>query len=77
VPGKVTLKYNKGKHEVAVDAIYDADGYQLKYVNSANMNYKLVDGQTQIHPAYNDWVAKLNNTIRAAQIVAAGTAGTN
>lgn len=40
-PGKLRLKYNKqGKHEAVIDAVYDADGYQLRYVDSVNLNYR-------------------------------------
>ena len=50
-PGKLRLKYNKqGKHEVVVDASYDATGYQLKYVSSFNMKYEIAAGT----PAGND-----------------------
>jgi hypothetical protein len=70
-PGKLTLKYNKmGKHEIVVDAAYDATGFEIKYVNSTNMNFrKDPAGATMIHPNYNSWV---NELIRTTGIVAAG-----
>ncbi|MBK1612140.1 hypothetical protein CKO44_01480 [Rubrivivax gelatinosus] len=63
-PGKLQLKYNKqNKHEVVIDAIYDAEGYQLKYVSSINMNYSGLDTGAEIHPGYNRWIANLIKTI--------------
>lgn len=60
-PGKLTLKYNKqGKHEVVIQAAYDDKGYELKYVDSTNMNFsRNADGSLQIHPNYNRWIANL------------------
>ena len=67
-PGKLTLKYNKqGKHEVVVDALFDAKGYELKYVDSKNMNYAKKDEGTVIHPNYNRWIA---NLVKAIGLVA-------
>jgi hypothetical protein len=55
-PGKLTLHYNKqDKHMVTVDVLHDATGYQIKYVDSVNMNYR--DGM--ITPQYNRWTANL------------------
>jgi len=69
-PGKLTLKYNKqGKHEVVVDALFDAKGYELKYVDSKNMNYAKNDQGTVIHPNYNRWIA---NLVKAIGLVASG-----
>lgn len=63
-PGKLRLKYNKqGKHEVIIDASYDAEGYQLKYVSSVNMNYGEDTDGREIHPNYNRWIANLIKTI--------------
>lgn len=69
-PGKLTLRYNKqGKHEVVVDALFDAKGYELKYVDSKNMNYAKNDQGTVIHPNYNRWIA---NLVKAIGLVASG-----
>lgn len=65
-PGRLTLKYNKqGKHEAVIDALYDADGYQLKYVDSMNLNYEHGSSGREIHPNYNRWIANLIKTIGA------------
>ncbi len=68
IPGKLTLQHSKGsKHEVVVDAVYDNQGYELKYVSSVNMNYsKAEDGKAEIHPTYNRWVANLIAAIGSA-----------
>ena len=67
-PGKLRLRYIKnGKHEVIVDALYDATGYQLKYVSSSNMKYDpdSLDGPV-IHPYYNKWIEQLMHSIANA-----------
>ncbi|WP_373976306.1 hypothetical protein NT239_05920 [Chitinibacter sp. SCUT-21] len=63
--GKMTLQYNKGngKHVVTVAVEYDTKAYQIKYVDSINMNYEVIDGVAQIHPNYNRWVFNLNKEI--------------
>ena len=68
VPGKLTLQRSKDtKHEVVVDAVYDDQGYELKYVSSVNMNYSKADGsKAEIHPTYNRWVADLIAAIGSA-----------
>ncbi len=69
-PGKLTLKYNKqGKHEVVIEAVFDDKGYELKYVDSKNMNYAKNDQGTVIHPNYNRWIA---NLVKAIGLVASG-----
>ncbi|ODT37254.1 MAG: hypothetical protein ABS55_03805 [Lautropia sp. SCN 70-15] len=66
-PGKLTLKYNKqGKHEVVVDALYDEQSYQLRYVDSTNMNYNKDDSGANIHPNYNRWIRNLIKYIGSA-----------
>lgn len=65
--GRLRLSYNKqGKHEVTIDCLYDAQGYQLKYVSSMNMNYEKDSAGEQIHPNYNRWIANLIKTIGQA-----------
>ncbi|MFG6446726.1 hypothetical protein ACG0Z6_00565 [Roseateles sp. BYS180W] len=65
-PGEITLVFNKqNKHEVVVRISYDAGSYQISYVSSTNMKYELENGQAQIHPFYNKWVANLSSDITA------------
>ncbi|VEB40688.1 Uncharacterised protein [Chromobacterium violaceum] len=61
VPGKLTLKYNKGeKHQAVINAIYDGNGYTLQFVSSENLNYERKDnGVEMIHPNFNRWMANL------------------
>lgn len=57
---KLTLKYNKqGKHEVVVAAVYDTNGFELKYIDSTSMNFSEKNGTKMIHPNYNRWVQSL------------------
>jgi hypothetical protein len=65
-PGRLTLEYVKGSHQVVVDVDYDAQGYQIKYRESSDMNYELEDGRRYIHPNYNKWIANLGAAIRQA-----------
>ncbi|MFC4160473.1 hypothetical protein [Chitinimonas lacunae] len=69
--GQVTLKFNKqNKHEVVINADYDAKGYQLRYVSSSNMNFEEANGQREIHPNYNRWINNLIKRIGEAQTMA-------
>ena len=65
-PGVLTLEADSGQHQVVVDVAYDAQGYQITYKSSANMNYEHADKKTTIHPKYNKWVEDLNGEIRRA-----------
>lgn len=58
--GVLDLSYNKqGKHYVVVRATYDAEGYQLRYVSSTNLNYEVKTAGPEIHPNYNRWIQNL------------------
>lgn len=65
-PGVLTLEADSGQHQVVVDVAYDAQGYQIKYKSSANMNYEHSDKGDSIHPKYNKWIESLNNDIHRA-----------
>jgi hypothetical protein len=67
-PGALTLQADSGQHQVVVDVAYDAQGYQITYKSSANMNYEHSDKKTSIHPKYNRWVEDLNSSIRNAAL---------
>jgi hypothetical protein len=67
-PGRVTLAYEKGSHQVVVDVDYDAQGFQIRYRDSSDMNYELEDGKRYIHPNYNKWIAMLGVSIRDASL---------
>lgn len=53
----------RGKHTIVFDITFATDKYSLKYKDSNNMNYKLVDGMPLIHPNCNVWTRALINTI--------------
>ncbi len=65
-PGLLTLEADSGQHQVVVDVSYDAQGWQIAYKSSVNMNYEQTDRKTAIHPKYNKWVVELNADIRRA-----------
>ncbi len=65
-PGVLTLEADSGQHQAVVDVSYDAQGYEIAYKSSANLNYEHSDKKTSIHPKYNKWVAELNSEIRRA-----------
>lgn len=68
-PNRLTLKYNKqGKHEVVVAVIYDASGFELKYIDSTSMNFSDKNGTQMIHPNYNRWVQNLTKGISSSLI---------
>ena len=67
-PGVLTLEADSGGHQVVVDVAYDAQGWQIAYKSSANMNYEHSDKKTTIHPKYNKWVEDLNSSIRSAAL---------
>ncbi|MBE9607811.1 hypothetical protein [Chitinilyticum piscinae] len=66
----VTLQYNKGngKHIVTINVAYDANGFQIRYVDSTGMDYEVSDGLVEIHPNYNRWIANLGNEIKNRQM---------
>ncbi len=66
-PGKLTLKYSKRDNlEVVLDVLFDAKGYEIKYVDSKGMNYAKKTEGTTIHHNYNRWVANLVKAIGTA-----------
>jgi hypothetical protein len=65
-PGVLTLEADSGSHQAVVDVAYDAQGWQINYKSSANLNYEHSDKKTSIHPKYNKWVEELNSEIRRA-----------
>jgi phage tail protein X len=66
-PGVLVLKHDKGtKHQAVVRISYDAQGYQLRYVSSMNLNHQGEGPGAQIHPTYNRWVRNLQLGIAQA-----------
>ena len=72
-PGVVTLTAATGQHEVTVDVVYDAKGFQVKYKGSDNMNESKSGNAITIHPKVNKWLADLNSDILSAAISGSGS----
>jgi len=67
-PGLLTLEADSGQHQVVVDVSYDAQGYQITYKSSANMNYEHADRRTTVHPKYNKRIQDLDGAIHGAAL---------
>lgn len=67
-PGKITLRHRKGsaKIEAVVDAVYDTNSIQLRYVSSEGLYYENKDGSAMVHPTYNVWIRNLRQRIDSA-----------
>lgn len=76
-PGTLLLSYNKqNKHYVVVRADYDAEGYQVRYVSSTNLNFETPpESGPLIHPSYNIWVDNLIKHVKFATDVSPGLTG--
>lgn len=53
-----------GTHHVVVTIPFSPSHYEIKYKSSAEMGYKMKDGVPVIHPNYNKWVHRLDNSIQ-------------
>ena len=62
--GKVTLHAVTSTHAATVDVVYDADGFEIRYRDSVDMDYEVDGGHPMIHPRYNRWITTLGNEIR-------------
>ncbi|WP_148715471.1 hypothetical protein [Chitinolyticbacter meiyuanensis] len=68
-PGLLKLTFNKqNKHFFTITVNYDASSYQIKYVQSENLDYRDEDGVRKIHRNYPIWIQSLVNGIAAAQL---------
>jgi len=59
-PGVIAATLHLRTHMAKARINYNADGYSITYVDSANLKY---DGQ-KIHKSYNRWIANLELEIR-------------
>jgi hypothetical protein len=59
-PGKMEGVLLLRRHRAVVDIDYDTKSYNIKYKDSAELDY---DGQ-KIHPNYNGWIQNLEKAIR-------------
>ena len=60
IRGRLTV--SGGKHKASVVITYNTDTFNITYVDSTNLRYR-ADEKT-IHPNYNVWVKKLEETIK-------------
>lgn len=49
----------RDKHSATVEVTYDAKKYSVRYLDSYNLKYEVLNGVAQIHPFYNKWVKAL------------------
>jgi hypothetical protein len=64
--GLIQATLYQRSHVAVVDVDYDADSFQVRYVRSENLRYKVVDGVPRIHEGYNKWVKNLVGDIEVA-----------
>jgi len=58
-PGRVSARYQSGKHSATVGIDYDTKTYNIKMQETSVMRS---DGS--VHPTYNTWVQNLDRSIR-------------
>ena len=58
-PGRVSARYQSGKHSATVGIDYDTKTYNIKMQETSVMRS---DGS--VHPSYNTWVQNLDRAIR-------------
>lgn len=49
----------RNKHTVNVTVDYSSKSYSIRYKDSSNMKYGMMNGVAVIHPFYNSWVDNL------------------
>ena len=59
-PGLITATLNLRTHVAIVSIRYDADGYEIRYQDSENLDHS----GNRIHRAYNHWVRNLDARTR-------------
>ena len=60
-PGHIVGTLNIRDHMAQVDINYNRSSYDIRYKDSSNLDYN----GTNIHPNYNGWIQRLDNTIRS------------
>jgi hypothetical protein len=58
--GEIEASIIVRSHRAKIEIIYSRDYYSITYIDSSGLDYD--DGD--IHKNYNNWIAKLNNTIQ-------------
>ena len=60
---RLLATYNVRTHSISVNISYTDKAYSIKYANSVNMKYEVLNGVKVIHPFYNRWVDELMSSI--------------
>jgi hypothetical protein len=63
-PGVINSTLYIREHTATINAIYDTEQVQFKYVDSTNLDYSESNGERQIHRNYNSWIDNLVNDLR-------------
>ena len=61
-PGRVRGTLRLRDHVAIVDVTFDTSTYNIKYVDSTNLNYNKTSGT--IHKNYNGWIQNLDTAIQ-------------
>lgn len=59
-----SLSWNGDKHVIVVEITCSTGTYSLRYKDSSNMNYAVLNNKPSIHPYYNRFVRDLNELVR-------------
>jgi hypothetical protein len=59
-----SYSWNKNKHTIMVKIEPGASQYSVRYADSVNMKYEVLNGIPSIHPHYNKFVDELIQSIR-------------
>lgn len=57
------IKIHNGKHRLEIIVRFGADFYDVDYGDSLNLNYRVKNGVSQIHPAANEWMTSINTDL--------------
>lgn len=63
-PGTINSTLYIREHTATIDAIYDPEQVEFKYVDSSNLDYSETGSGRKIHRNYNSWIDNLVNDLR-------------
>jgi hypothetical protein len=64
--GLIRATLHQRSHVAVVNIDYDDDSFQLSYVDSDELRYKVAGGEQRIHSSYNKWIKNLVGDIEIA-----------
>ena len=67
-PGVLTLQMDNDQHLLLVDVAFDAQGFEIKYKSSANLNFHQEGNRMTIHPTAVRWIHELGDAIHKAAL---------